>query len=66
VRGKIKFFDMRKGYGFIQPDDGGKDIFVHITQVRPDSYDPLAGDAVSYDETVDRGKPAAHNVLKAA
>ncbi len=66
--GKVKWFNAQKGYGFIQPDDGGKDVFVHISAVERAGLESLfEGQAVSYEVQTDRrtGKAAAGN-LKAA
>ena len=65
--GTVKFFNESKGYGFIQPDDGGTDAFVHITAVERAGMRSLNQDQkVSYDLEEDRrGKMAAVN-LKAA
>ena len=60
--GKVKFFDSRKGFGFIIQDDGGKDVYVNAKDV--DSGTLADGDAVSYDvNTTERG-PRAVNVKK--
>ena len=49
-RGTVKFFDTAKGYGFITPDDGGKDVFVHITAVQRSGIPELAdGAQLSFD-----------------
>jgi cold shock protein len=42
VKGVVKWFNAEKGYGFIRPDDGGKDVFVHITAVRDAGLETLA------------------------
>ena len=65
--GTVKFFNESKGYGFIAPDDGGKDAFVHISAVERSGMHSLRQDQrVSYELEVDRrGKMAAVN-LKAA
>jgi CspA family cold shock protein len=64
--GTVKFFNTQKGFGFIQPTDGGKDVFVHISAVQRAGMDTLVeGQKVSYDVVTERGKPAAGN-LKAA
>jgi CspA family cold shock protein len=59
--GEVKFFNDTKGFGFITPDAGGKDVFVHRTGTKEDLYE---GDKVEYDlEQTDRG-PSAINVTK--
>jgi CspA family cold shock protein len=61
--GKVKWFNSQKGYGFIQPDDGGKDVFVHISAVERAGLSGLKdGQAVSYDVQEERGKAAAANL----
>jgi CspA family cold shock protein len=60
--GKVKWFNDQKGYGFIAPDDGGKDIFVHISAVERAGLRSLAeNQAVSFEVTTDRksGKDSA-------
>jgi CspA family cold shock protein len=64
--GTVKWFNAQKGYGFIQPSDGSKDVFVHVTAVERAGMHTLSeGQRVSYEIQMDRGKPAAVN-LKAA
>jgi cold shock protein len=61
--GTVKWFNMQKGFGFIQPDDGGKDVFVHITAVQAAGLDGLNdGQKVSYEVVTERGKQAAANL----
>ncbi|MEJ2376360.1 MAG: cold-shock protein [Pseudolabrys sp.] len=61
--GTVKFFNTQKGYGFIQPDDGSKDVFVHITAVERAGMRPLVeGQKVSYEIITERGKQAAGNL----
>jgi CspA family cold shock protein len=65
--GTVKFFNEDKGYGFIQPDDGGKDSFVHISAVQAAGLATLSKDQrVSYDvETGRNGKESAINLANA-
>ena len=64
--GTVKFFDAGKGFGFIQPEDGAKDVFVHISAVQNAGMDILTeGQRVSFEVVTERGKLAASN-LKAA
>jgi cold shock protein len=59
----VKFFNTTKGYGFIAPDTGGKDVFVHISAVEKAGLDSLReGDKVTYDMISDRGKESAGNL----
>jgi CspA family cold shock protein len=61
--GTVKWFNKVKGYGFIQPQDGGKDVFVHITAVERAGMDSLnEGQKLSYDMMSERGKTAATNL----
>jgi CspA family cold shock protein len=63
--GTVKWFDTKKGYGFIQPDQGGQDIFVHVTAVERAGLDGLTeGQKISYEEQRDpkRGKSSAENL----
>jgi cold shock protein len=60
--GTVKWFNPQKGYGFIQPDDGGKDVFVHISAVERAGLQTLReGQKISYELTQDRrtGKSSA-------
>jgi CspA family cold shock protein len=65
--GTVKFFNADKGYGFIQPEDGGQDAFVHISAVERAGLRTLDRDQrVSYDlETDSRGKTSAVNIQPA-
>ena len=61
--GTVKFFNMQKGYGFIQPSDGSKDVFVHISAVERSGLQSLVeGQQVSFEVVTERGKPAAANL----
>ncbi|MCK1424054.1 cold-shock protein [Bradyrhizobium sp. 182] len=62
--GTVKWFNPTKGYGFIAPDDGGKDVFVHISAVEKAGFTSLAeGAKVSYEIVADRGgKQSAGNL----
>ena len=61
--GTVKWFNATKGFGFIQPDGGGKDVFVHISAVEKAGYTGLAeGAKISYDIISDRGKESAGNL----
>jgi CspA family cold shock protein len=61
--GTVKWFNADKGFGFISPQDGGKDVFVHITAVQAAGLKGLNdGQNVSYDVVMERGKAAAANL----
>jgi cold shock protein len=61
--GTVKWFNATKGFGFIQPDSGGKDVFVHISAVERAGLQGLhEGQKISYDVQSERGKEAATNL----
>ena len=61
--GTVKWFNGDKGFGFIQPQDGGKDVFVHITAVQAAGLKGLNdGQKVTYNVVTERGKQAAANL----
>jgi cold shock protein len=61
--GTVKFFNTQRGFGFIAPDDGSKDVFVHISAVERAGLGTLRdGQKVSFEVTTERGKPAATNL----
>ncbi len=64
--GTVKFFNTQKGFGFIEPTDGSKDVFVHISAVERAGMSTLReGQKVSYDVVNERGKDAASNIQEA-
>ncbi len=64
--GTVKFFNNQRGFGFIQPKDGSKDVFVHVTAVERAGMTTLTeGQTVSYDLVTERGKVAAGNLKPA-
>ena len=61
--GTVKWFNGQKGYGFIEPESGGKDVFVHISAVERAGLSSLNdGDKVSYEVVMNRGKESAENL----
>ena len=63
--GKIKWFNPNKGYGFIENDDGGKDVIVHVNALEASGIDTLnEGEAVSFEIGENRGKDTAINIKK--
>lgn len=65
ITGTVKFYNAQKGFGFIQPDDGGKDVFVHATALERAGMSGLSeGQKVSFDTEEDRrsGKLAVGNI----
>ena len=65
AQGKIKWFDTKKGYGFITPEDGGKDAFLHISALETAGISQLeVGQTVSYELAEQRGKQSATEIQK--
>lgn len=62
--GTVKWFNSQKGFGFIQPDGGGKDVFVHISAVEKANINLNEGDKISFDVVANRGKESAENLRK--
>lgn len=61
--GTVKWFDPQKGYGFIEPAEGNKDVFVHISALQKAGLSTLQdGQKVTYDVVTNRGKEAADNI----
>ncbi|MDR3524506.1 MAG: cold-shock protein [Acetobacteraceae bacterium] len=61
--GSVKWFNATKGFGFIEPQGGGKDVFVHITALQAAGISGLNdGQKVTYDVVTERGKEAAANL----
>jgi len=68
MNGTVKFFNTTKGFGFIQPDDNGKDVFVHISAVEKAGMSMLSeGQKLSFDVALDKrsGKTTAENLRSA-
>ena len=65
--GTVKWFNTQKGFGFIQPDDGSKDVFVHISAVERAGWRSLnEGQKISYELQTEKGKTSATNLQEAA
>ena len=63
ANGTVKWFNAQKGFGFIQPEDGSKDVFVHVSAVERAGIDRLnEGQKVSYELQSERGKTSAGNL----
>ena len=63
TKGTVKWFNPTKGYGFIAPDSGGKDVFVHISAVQKAGLRTLnEGQKVTYELATERGRTAAVNL----
>lgn len=63
ANGTVKWFNAQKGFGFIQPSDNSKDVFVHISAVERAGLSSLnEGQKISYDVVTERGKEAAANL----
>lgn len=64
--GTVKWFNPTKGFGFIQPESGASDVFVHVSAVQKAGMDTLQeGQRISYDVVEERGKKAAGNLQAA-
>ena len=64
--GTVKWFNAQKGFGFIQPADGSKDVFVHISAVERAGMSTLnEGQRLTYEIVTERGKQAASNLANA-
>ncbi|MFC7738131.1 cold-shock protein [Roseomonas sp. GCM10028921] len=64
--GTVKWFNATKGYGFIQPEDGSKDVFLHISDVQRAGMDVREGDRLEYDvQSGQQGKSSAGNLRQA-
>ena len=67
TNGKIKWFNPAKGYGFIEKEDGGKDVFLHVSALEQAGIDTLQeGEAVSFEIGENKGKDTAINIKKIA
>jgi CspA family cold shock protein len=61
--GTVKWFNATKGYGFVEPSNGGKDVFLHISAVERAGLSAVVeGQKISYDETENKGKTSAENI----
>ena len=65
--GKVKWFNEAKGYGFIEPDGGGRDVFVHYSAIQGEGYKTLSeGQLVDFEVIQGEKGPQASNVVKAS
>jgi CspA family cold shock protein len=65
--GKVKWFNESKGYGFIEPDGGGRDVFVHYSAIQGEGYKTLSeGQMVEFEITQGEKGPQAANVMKSS
>ena len=63
-QGTVKWFNDKKGFGFIEPEGGGKDLFVHMTEIKMDGFKTLRdGQSVDYEEGSGDKGPCATNVI---
>ena len=63
VNGTVKWFNSNKGYGFIEPDDGGKDVFIHISAVEKSGLKTLLeNQKVTFEINQDKGRSSAANI----
>jgi CspA family cold shock protein len=63
MTGKVKWYNSAKGFGFITPDDGGKDVFVHVSAMKASNLKDLTdGQAISYELVEFRGREVASNL----
>ena len=61
--GKVKWFNRTKGYGFIEPSNGGKDVFIHISELEKQGIDDLREEqAISYEIQNNKGRESAGNI----
>ena len=67
MQGTVKWFSDQKGYGFITPEDGSKDVFVHHSSIQGEGFKSLReGESVQFEVTEGQKGPQATNVVKAA
>ena len=63
VKGTVKWFNTNKGYGFIEPDDGGKDVFIHISAVEKSGLKTLLeNQKITLEINQDKGRSSAANI----
>tara|TARA_B100000927_G_C16138753_1_gene338453 strand:+ start:226 stop:432 length:207 start_codon:yes stop_codon:yes gene_type:complete len=63
VNGTVKWFNTNKGYGFIEPDDGGKDVFIHISAVEKSGLKTLLeNQKITFEVNQDKGRSSAANI----
>ena len=63
VNGTVKWFNTNKGYGFIEPDDGGKDVFIHISAVEKSGLKTLLeNQKITFEINQDKGRSSASNI----